>query len=327
MKNISKILFLLFLFASCKKEELKQNNDFPLEIPKGFPKPFIPENNQPTTERIEFGRKLFFDPILSRDSTISCASCHFTDKKFTDGLAISIGIDNRVGIRNAPTLLNVAYLPTMFWDGGVPNLEQQVLAPIESHFEMDFNLPDVVKRLNTIEEYKTLSLKAYNQLPSIFSITRAIACFERTLYTGKSKYDDYTYYNNKNAFSDSELRGMELFFGEEGDCFHCHGTFLFTDNSFQNNGIYEFYSDSGRARITLNQDDVGLFKVPSLRNCEKTAPYMHDGSFETLEEVIEHYNSGGKNHPNQSSILRPLFLSQKDKSDLVAFLKTLTDEK
>lgn len=135
----------------------------------------------------------------------------FYRQKFTDGLAISIGIDNRVGIRNAPTLLNVAYLPTMFWDGGVPNLEQQVLAPIESHFEMDFNLPDVVKRLNTIEEYKTLSLKAYNQLPSIFSITRAIACFERTLYTGKSKYDDYTYYNNKNAFSDSELRGMELF--------------------------------------------------------------------------------------------------------------------
>jgi cytochrome c peroxidase len=215
----------------------------------------------------------------------------------------------------------------MFWDGGVPNLEQQVLAPIESHFEMDFNLPDVVTRLNNIDDYKTLSMKAYNQMPSIFSVTRAIACFERTLFTGKSKYDDYTYYNNKNALSASEKRGMDLFFGEKGDCFHCHGTFLFTDNSFQNNGIYEYYADSGRARITLNQDDVGLFKVPSLRNCEKTAPYMHDGSFSTLEEVVEHYNSGGKSHRNKSSILRQLNLSAQDKQDLVAFLKALTDEK
>jgi cytochrome c peroxidase len=327
MKNLYFFLYLILLLASCKKEEIIPSNGFKLEIPKGFPQPSIPENNQPTAERVEFGKKLFFDPILSRDSTISCASCHLQDKKFTDGLAISIGIDDRIGIRNAPTLLNVAYLPTIFWDGGVPNLEQQVLAPIESHFEMDFNLPDVVARLNSIEEYKTLSLMAYDQLPSIFSVTRAIACFERTLYSGMSKYDDYTYNNNKNALSDAEKRGMELFFGEEGDCFHCHGSFLFTDNSFKNNGLYNIYSDSGRARITLNQDDVGLFKVPSLRNCEKTAPYMHDGSFATLEEVVEHYNSGGKKHPNQSSILRPLFLSQEEKSDLVAFLKSLTDEK
>jgi cytochrome c peroxidase len=327
MKKLSLVIFVLLSLASCKKDAITTDNGNPLAIPKGFPRPAIPENNQPTADRIELGRRLFFDPILSRDSTISCASCHFTDKKFTDGLPISIGIENRIGIRNAPSLLNVAYLPTMFWDGGVPNLEQQVLAPIESHFEMDFNLPDVVTRLNNIDAYKTLSMKAYGQLPSIFSVTRAIACFERTLFTGKSKYDDYTYYNNKNALSAAEIRGMELFFGEEGDCFHCHGTFLFTDNSFQNNGIYEYYADSGRARITLNQDDVGLFKVPSLRNCEKTAPYMHDGSFSTLEEVIEHYNSGGKSHRNKSSILRQLNLSIQDKQDLVAFLKALTDEK
>lgn len=327
MKKLSLVIFVLLSFASCKKDAITTDNGYPLAIPKGFPRPTIPENNQPTADRIELGRRLFFDPILSRDSTISCASCHLTDKKFTDGLPISIGIENRIGIRNAPSLLNAAYLPTMFWDGGVPNLEQQVLAPIESHFEMDFNLPDVVTRLNNIEAYKSLSMKAYDQLPSIFSVTRAIACFERTLFTGKSKYDDYAYYDNKNALSAAEIRGMELFFGEEGDCFHCHGTFLFTDNSFQNNGIYEYYADSGRARITLNQDDVGLFKVPSLRNCEKTAPYMHDGSFSTLEEVVEHYNSGGKSHRNKSSILRQLNLSTQDKQDLVAFLKALTDEK
>jgi cytochrome c peroxidase len=320
------ILIVLCFFTSCKKENIN-NYTYPLEIPKGFPQPAIPENNLPTADRIELGRRLFFDPILSRDSTISCASCHHVDKKFTDGLPISIGIENRIGIRNAPSLLNVAYQPTMFWDGGVPNLEQQILAPIESHFEMDFNLINVVARLNTIEAYKTLSLKAYNQLPSIFSVTRAIACFERTLFTGTSKYDDYVYNNNKNALSASEINGMNIFLGEDGECFHCHGTYLFTDNTFKNNGIFLNYEDSGRARITGFPADVGKFKVPSLRNVANTAPYMHNGSFATLEEIVEHYNSGGKSHPNKSGLIQPLNLTTQEKIDLVNFLKALTDEK
>lgn len=289
--------------------------------------PAIPENNLPTADRIELGRQLFFDPVLSRDSSISCASCHHTDKKFTDGLPISRGIENRLGIRNAPSLLNVAYQPSMFWDGGVPNLEQQILAPIESHFEMDFNIIDVVKRLSYNENYKMLSLKAYNELPSIFTVTRAIACFERTLFTGTSKYDDYVYNNNKNALSASEINGMTIFFGEEGECFHCHSTFLFTDNTFKNNGIYLQYEDSGRARITGNVYDIGKFKVPSLRNVAMTAPYMHDGSITTLEEVIEHYNSGGKAHPNKSGLIVPLHLTAQEKTDLLNFLKALSDEK
>ena len=281
----------------------------------------------PNADRIELGRRLFFDPVLSRDSTISCASCHHIDKKFTDGLPISIGIENRIGIRNAPSLLNVAYQPSMFWDGGVPNLEQQILAPIESHFEMDFNLIEVVKRLNYNEDYKALSLKAYNQLPSIFSVTRAIACFERTLFTGTSKYDDYVYNNNKNALSASEINGMNIFLDEDGECFHCHGTFLFTDNTFKNNGVFLNYEDSGRARITGLSTDVGKFKVPSLRNVTATAPYMHNGSFATLEEVVEHYNNGGKPHPNKSGLIQPLNLTTQEKIDLVNFLKALTDEK
>lgn len=320
------ILIVLCFFTSCKKENTN-NYTYPLEIPKGFPQPAIPENNLPTADRIELGRRLFFDPILSRDSTISCASCHHIDKKFTDGLPISRGIENRIGIRNAPSLLNVAYQPTMFWDGGVPNLEQQILAPIESHFEMDFNLIDVVARLNNIEEYKTLSLKAYNQLPSIFSVTRAIACFERTLYSGTSKYDDYVYNNNKNALSASEINGMNIFLGEDGECFHCHGTYLFTDNTFKNNGIFLNYEDSGRARITGFSVDVGKFKVPSLRNVANTAPYMHNGSFTTLEEIVEHYNIGGKPHPNKSGLIQPLNLTAQEKIDLVNFLKALSDEK
>jgi cytochrome c peroxidase len=218
-------------------------------------------------------------------------------------------------------------LTTMFWDGGVPNLEQQVLAPIESHFEMDFNLPDVVTRLNNIEEYKTLSMKAYNQLPSIFSVHAPLLVLkEHSLQVNQSMMIIPTT-TIKMHFQHQKKEVWICFLEKKVIAFIVMVHFLFTDNSFQNNGIYEYYADSGRARITLNQDDVGLFKVPSLRNCEKTAPYMHDGSFATLEEVVEHYNSGGKSHRNKSSILRQLNLSAQEKQDLVAFLKALTDEK
>lgn len=325
MKKLFGFVLLVLLIVSCKKEDTNTTT-YPLAIPKGFPKPVIPPDNYPSEDRVEFGRRLFMDPVLSKDSSIACVSCHKLDMKFTDGLPVSIGIEGRHGIRNAPTILNSAYLNTTLWDGGVPNLEQQVLAPIENPNEMDFNLPDIVARLNQIASYKELSMKAYGQLPSIYSITRAIACFERTLYTGISKYDRYTYYNEPNALNASEKRGMTLFFNERGDCFHCHGGYNFTDHSFQNNGLYEYYADSGRARITLNDDDVGLFKVPSLRNVANTAPYMHDGSLATLEDVIEHYNSGGKYHRNKSSILYQMHLTVQEKADLVAFLKALSDE-
>ena len=325
MKKLFGFVLLVLLIVSCKKEDTNTTT-YPLAIPKGFPKPVIPSDNYPTEDRVEFGRRLFMDPVLSKDSSIACVSCHKLDMKFTDGLPVSIGIEGRNGIRNAPTILNSAYLNTTLWDGGVPNLEQQVLAPIENPNEMDFNLPEIVVRLNQIASYRELSMKAYGQLPSIYSITRAIACFERTLYTGISKYDRYTYYNDPNALNDTEKRGMTLFFNERGDCFHCHGGYNFTDHSFQNNGLYEYYADSGRARITLNDDDVGLFKVPSLRNVANTAPYMHDGSLATLEAVIEHYNSGGKYHRNKSSILYQMHLTVQEKADLVAFLKALSDE-
>lgn len=326
MRKVYWILLALVGFVSCKKESDKTPYSYDLHLPKGFPKPSIPSDNYPTDDRVEFGRRLFLDPILSRDSTIACVSCHKLNLSFTDGLQVSKGIEGRSGIRNAPTLLNVAYLPKTLWDGGVPNLEQQILAPIENPVEMDFNLPDIVTRLNQIEEYKQLSLKAYGQLPSIYSVTRAIACFERTLYTGVSKYDRYVYYDETNALNESEKRGMEIFNNEKGECFHCHGGYNFTDHSFQNNGLYEHYEDSGRARITLKDSDVGLFKVPSLRNVGKTAPYMHDGSLATLEDVIEHYNSGGKYHRNKSSILYQMHLTAQEKADLVAFLKALSDE-
>ncbi len=325
---ISIFVFWIIGFTACRKDDAIDtgNEVLELQVPLGFPYPHIPEDNQPTKNRIALGKMLFFDPILSRDSSISCSSCHHADKKFTDGLAVAEGIDGRKTLRNSMTILNVAYQPNMFWDGGSPTLETQVSAPIEAHEEMDFNVMKVVERLNNHAVYPDLFRKAYNSGPSAFTLTRAIANFERSLFTGKSKYDEYQYEKKSDALSASEKRGMDLFFGERAECFHCHGGFNFTDFSFKNNGLYEVYADSGRARITTLHDDVGEFKVPSLRNVALTAPYMHDGSMITLEEVVEHYNSGGKPNFNKSFLIRPLNLTAQEKEDLVNFLKVLTDQ-
>lgn len=327
MKNIWIAAFTLTLaVSSCNKEKPDAGNEvITLQVPKGFPYPNIPAENQPTKYRVELGKKLFFDPILSRDSTIACGACHLPDKYFTDGLPLSKGIDNRTAKRNAPSLLNIAYQTSMFWDGGVPTIEQQVLAPIENHNEMDFNVNMVVKRLQQNADYPGLFKQAYDAEPSVYTLTRAIACYERTLFSGKSKYDEYQYYNNPVALNASEINGMNIFFGERGECFHCHSEYNFTDNTFKNNGLYLNYPDSGRAIITQNVNDIGKFKVPSLRNVAMTAPYMHDGSLATLEDVVEHYNSGGQPHPNKSGLLRPMNLTAEEKTDLVNFLKALTD--
>jgi cytochrome c peroxidase len=322
-------LCLFICFSSCKKDPVIEdtgNEVITLQVPKGFPYPNIPSDNQPTQNRIDLGKKIFFDPILSRDSTISCSSCHHTDNKFADSLQFSIGIDGNHTTRNAMTILNTAYQPNMFWDGGNPTLEQQVLAPISNPLEMDFDVNLVVARLNNHPEYPLLFEKAYKLPPSVYTLTRAIACYERTLFTGKSRYDEYLYDNNTQALNASEINGKNIFFGEKGECFHCHNEYNFTDYSFKNNGLYLNYADSGRARITTLQSDVGKFKVPSLRNVELTAPYMHDGSLATLEDVIEHYNSGGKPHPNKSGLIQPLHLTAQEKQDIINFLKTLTDK-
>ncbi|MDX2190453.1 MAG: cytochrome c peroxidase [Bacteroidota bacterium] len=322
---------------SCKKgkdeplseiiNEIPSNEEISLKVPYGFPYPDVPADNKPTQARIDLGEKLFFDPILSRDNSVSCASCHLPDRFFTDNLTVSIGIEGRKVERNSPTLINVAFQKSMFWDGGNPTLEQQVLAPIDNHNEFDFDVNEIVKRLQKHKDYSTLFQMAYKQAPSVYALVRAIANYERTLIGGTSKYDDYNRTMNSDVFSESEYRGLSIFFGERGECFHCHGGFNFTDNSFQNNGLYLTYPDSGRARITQLPTDVGKFKVPSLRNVEMTAPYMHDGSISTLEEVVAHYVGGFKKHRNKSLIIQKLNLTTQEQSDLVNFLKTLTDKK
>jgi cytochrome c peroxidase len=328
---------LLFLIATvgiisisgCSRDQSLQVPEmtaYTLDIPPGFPQPEIPGDNQLTENRVKLGKMLFFDKTLSLDSTISCGSCHFQEFAFADPRRLSLGVNDSLSIRNSMPLFNLAYAQSLFWDGGVPTLELQVLAPIEDHREMNLGLQEAVKRIQANPKYVEWFQKAYNREPDLYGLVRAIAAFERTMISGNSRYDQYAFQGKKSALNEAELRGMTVFFGETAECFHCHTGFNFTDQSFQNNGLYAEYPDQGRGRITSRTSDIGRFKVPSLRNIEKTAPYMHDGSFNTLEDVINHYMSGGKNHPNQSPLIRPFTLSPQEKSDLIAFLKSLTDD-
>jgi len=205
-------------------------------------------------------------------------------------------------------------------------LEQQIFVPIQEHNEFDNNILLIAEKLNNIPEYVDMSLDAYGRLPDAFVITRAISTFERTMISGESPYDDFLVGNNNTALNQSEQSGMDLFFSPITNCSTCHNNFDFTNYAFENNGLYDDYEDVGRMRLTNNTADNGLFKVPTLRNIEVTAPYMHDGSFSTLEAVIEHYNSGGSDFFNKSPQIQPLNLTATQKEDLVNFLKSLTDD-
>lgn len=323
------LLFPLFLFwvkNNSHQEKGLRKTPYFLDIPKGFPKPSIPENNAMTQERVYLGRRLFYDPILSRDSTISCASCHRQALAFADEVSISVGIEGRKGFRNAPTLTNVAWQKRLNKDGGVIKLGIQAVIPIEDEAEMDFPLLEAAARLKKHPEYVELCQKAYGRPPDPFSITRALAAFERTLISGRSRYDLYTFHDQTEVLTVSELRGKALFFSEQTNCATCHSGFNFTNNQFENNGLQDSYPlDPGKKRITANPKDEGIFKVPTLRNIEYTAPYMHDGRVESLEAVIAHYNSGGSQHPTKSKLIRPLGLNKQEQKDVVSFLKTLTD--
>ena len=329
MHKIS-ILLLIFLFIGCVKEVevVTETLRFPalMEIPLGFPEIQHPEGNEFTQERWELGKKLFFDPVLSADNSISCASCHEPSLGFSDNRSVSLGVEDRLGRRNSSPLANIGYHPYFTREGAVPTLEMQVLVPIQEHDEFDFNIVLIAERLAAIEEYAEMSRTAYDREPDAFVITRALSCFERSLISGNSRYDQYTSQGKVDVLSNEELRGLNLFFSERTGCTNCHGGFNFSDYSFQNNGIYAEYEDEGKFHLTGEETDRGLFKVPSLRNIELTAPYMHDGSIETLEEIVRHYNSGGKGYFNQSEEVKPLNLTENEEADLVAFLKSLTDD-
>lgn len=327
IKRLTGIL-LLSCFFSCSKEEIEIQGDTQsdiMEIPRGFPEMQIPTDNQFTQERWMLGKKLFFDPVLSIDGTISCGKCHKPNLAFADSTAFSDGVFARPGTRNSPSLANVGFQPYFLREGSIPTLEMQALVPIQEENEFNHNIVDIAANLDTIPLYVSMSLSAYNRRPDAFVITRALATFQRSLISGNSSFDKFHYQNKNRALSESQKRGMDLFFSNKTNCSSCHGGFNFTNNAFENNGLDTIYSDPGRQRFTGLEIDRALFKVPSLRNVGLTSPYMHNGKFKNLEEVINHYNKGGEAHSNRSDLLHPLKLKEQEKKDLIEFLKSLTD--
>lgn len=299
-----------------------------LDLPPGAPPVPVPADNALTQNRVALGKALFHDPRMSGYGTISCASCHLEDHAFSDVVPVSEGTGGAHGLRNSPTLANVAYHPNYFRDGGVPTLELQVLAPLHDPLEMSSNINDVAELLRDVEPYRTLSSRAYGRELDPYVITRSIASYERTLISGWSRYDRAMYQGDVTALTVDELAGRALFSSPTIGCANCHNGFDLSDHGFQNIGTTLDYSaDPGRYRITLNPDDIGKFKVPTLRNIALTGPYMHDGSMATLEEVIDHFASGGLPHPNRSALMQPFVLTATERAQLIAFLHSLTDDR
>jgi cytochrome c peroxidase len=326
MRTILGVILLIFALSACSKDAVlpdQETIEFP--TPKGFPEPILPSYNNLTNAKIALGKKLFYETVLSKDNSISCNSCHKQSIAFSDEPILSIGVNNQTGFRNSQALFNLAWRPTFFRDGGVTNLELTPLNAITSHVEMDNRIDLIVNRLNKIPTYQHMFRVAFNDTASTNGVLHAFACFLRTLISADSPFDRYVNYGELNALNASAKRGKELFFSNRTDCSQCHSGFNFTNNTFQSNASSETYPDSGRQRITLLAQDRGKFLVPSLRNCNFTAPYMHDGSMVNLDSVVEHYNRGGKIFAGKSHLVRPLNLSMEEKKDLVEFLRSLGD--
>ena len=288
-----------------------------------------PVDNPWTSEKIDLGRRLFFDDGLSGDGTVACASCHSPDLAFTDGRAKAVGISKQSGRRNAPSLHNIAFRRSLFWDGRRGSLEEQALDPITNPVEMGNTLRAVVEYLTSDAEYPEMFERAYGS-PNITlkRISQALASYERSLFSGGSAYDRYVTLNDDSALSESARRGLSLFTGK-ARCSHCHDQPFFTDQRFHNTGVSwgQEPLDQGRYEQTGKEKDKGRFKVPSLRDISRTAPYMHDGSMKTLEAVVEFYSRGGNSNPFLDKTIKPLHLTERDVEDLIEFLQSLTDER
>jgi cytochrome c peroxidase len=314
----------LVLLAACGSPPGALPDEVPA-APPGFPPVPAPQDNPITAAKMALGRRLFFDKSLSRTSEIACASCHRQENAFADPRPVSVGVDGQRGTRNAPALVNLAYGRSFFWDGGVDTLERQAIAPITSPLEMDLRLGAAVARVAADPSYGPMFERAFGGPPTPERLTGALATFVRTLVSGASRYDRYRR-GDTTALGPAERRGMDLFFGERAECFHCHDGFNFTNERYANDGSYLPGSDVGRQRITQSPNDRGRFKVPTLRNVAVTAPYLHDGSLATLEEVVDQYVRGGRGDESTDPTIHPLPLDEGEQRDLVAFLRALTDE-
>ncbi len=338
--------------------------EFDWGLPPWVPTPSVPQDNPMTPAKVELGRHLFYDTRLSADQTMSCASCHQQDKAFTDGLAVSTGVTGHRSARSAMSLANVAYLPVLTWaNPHLTSLEVQSLIPLFGENPVELGMAgkekELFARLQGDPVYQRLFARAFpkearegaDALYTLTTVTRALASFQRSLLSFDSPYDRYQYGGQKNALSAAARRGEALFFGEKMECYHCHGGFNFTDNirhsklplserGFHNTGLYNrdgrgaYPADNpGLREFTGDPDDEGKFRTPSLRNVALTAPYMHDGSIATLEQVIrDHYAAGGLaakgahgQSPMRSSLIAGFEVSEQEIADLTAFLQGLTD--
>ena len=323
------LAYLMPLFiGACANGEVTEVTASPMELvlPFGYPEPDLRADNPFSKESVELGRLLFNDQRLSKERTISCASCHLPTQGFADNHKISPGVNGVMGFRNTPAITNLAYHSAFFMDGGALDLEIQLLAPIHTEEEMEGDIHLAAELIKKEEPYRSLSQIAYGRELDGYVISRAIANYERSLISGNSRFDQWFYNGDKEALTASEVRGWQLFNSERLNCKACHTGFLFTDMSYQNIGLYEEYADIGRGRISNDAADNGKFKVPSLRDVTKTAPYMHDGSMGTLNEVLDHFLSGGVGHVNQSPEIRVMSLNEMEKADLIAFLGALEGE-
>lgn len=309
-----------------------------LDIPQGFPAPQIPEDNPMTEEGVKLGRHLFYEKALSGDNSMSCAGCHIQERAFTDASPTSQGIDGQFGSRKAMPLFNLVFQKNFFWDGRSVSLEEQALIPIEDPLELNADLENVTQKLAAKEIYPPMFKAAFGtEKVTAERIAKAIAQFERTMISANSKFDKVMRLKDGTKFTAEEKLGSEMFFTEEGDCFHCHGAqeTNFTmgafgrDLQFVNNGLKAQYDDEGRAEVTGDPTDVGKFKTPSVRNVEFSFPYMHDGSIPNLDSLIGFYNFGGHLHPNIDPNMKAAGKGRgwtaQQKAALKAFLKTLTD--
>jgi cytochrome c peroxidase len=307
-----------------------------IKAPLGLPPVPVPPDNPPTAETIALGRRLYYDPALSVDNTVSCATCHSPDHGFSDGKRVSNGVQGKTGTRNSPTVFNAAYFNLQFWDGRAPSLEKQAEGPVENPVEMAHTLKAVEEKLSRDPSYVADFAKAYGPGPITYEkVEKAIASFERTVVSANSPFDRWKFGGDEKAVNDSVKRGFLVFTSpNKGNCSACHSIdkdyALFTDNKFHNIGVgvkNEEVTDVGRYAVTKNEADRGAFKTPSLRNIALTAPYMHDGSLRTLKEVIDFYVGGGNSNPQLDKNIHVLdFLTGQERADLQAFLESLTGE-
>ena len=337
MKNILIFILLLSLFASCNKNNQEgalqiTNPRLSLAIPTNFPplNPLI-ETAYPTQYGVALGDKLFHDVRLSRDNSISCATCHIRGQAYGDRNPRAVGVAGRIGLRNTPPIQNMAFLTQYMWDGAVVDLKEQPVTPIVTHEEMDSSLLEVIKKLKDDAYYKEAFAKAYgDSCITSERVLGSIAQFMYTLISANSKYDHVTR-DHTATFTPLEQQGYTLF---EAKCASCHKGTLFTDESFRNMGFPEHpdtVEESGRGRVTGSEDDLYRFRVPSLRNVAYTAPYGSFGQFATLKEVLDYFDRGVRDYPNLDPILKDnggrIPLTEQEKEALIAFMKTLSDPK